>query len=143
MLFNPIKNWSSLNRLGLYTFQLHLVMSVFKLNVKLITRVKLMLSIKDVDLWWLEVGFLDAIYIMVRFPLHHYDLVSLLEPLISSKDEEENLVAGEKNPLSQLRCSRDHATFGIPFVMESCMPKTLLPIDLDKEAIACMRSYLE
>ena len=54
-------------------------------------------------------------------------------PLISSKDQEENLMAGEKNLLSQLRRLRDIAIFGIP-VMESGMPKTLLPFDHDKEA---------
>ena len=43
--------------------------------------------------------------------------------LISSKDKEENLAAGEKNLLPQLRRPRDRATFDIPFVMESSMPK--------------------
>ena len=40
----------------------------------------------------------------------------------------------EKNPLTQLRRPRDRATFDILFVMESGMPKTLLPFDHDKEA---------
>ena len=44
-------------------------------------------------------------------------------------------MAGEKNPLSQLRRPRDRATFGIPFVMVSGMPKTLLLFDQDKEAM--------
>ena len=69
--------------------------------------------------------------------------ISLLEALISSKDKKEKLVDGEKNPLSQLRSPRDRATFGIPFVMESCMPKTLIPFYLDKEGISYMRSYLD
>ena len=59
--------------------------------------------------------------------------ISLLRPLISSKDKEENLVAGKKNPLPQLWRLRDRAIFGM-LVMESGMPKTLLPFDHDKEA---------
>ena len=59
-------------------------------------------------------------------------------PLISSKNKEENLVAGEKNPLPQLRRLRDRAIFGI-LVMESGMSKTLIPFDHDKEAnIICV-----
>ena len=46
----------------------------------------------------------------------------------------------EKNPLPKFQRFRDNATFGISFVMES---DTLLPFDLDKEAIICMRSYLK
>ena len=69
--------------------------------------------------------------------------ISLLGPLISSKDKEENLVAGEKNPLPQLRRPRDRATFGILFVMESGMPKTLLLFDHDKEAYSICRSCME
>ena len=42
-------------------------------------------------------------------------------------------MVGEKNPLPQLRRPRDHAIFGILFVMESGMPKTLLLFDHDKE----------
>ena len=44
-------------------------------------------------------------------------------------------MAKEKNPLPHLRRPRDHATYGIPFVMESDMPKTLLPFDHDKETM--------
>jgi len=44
-------------------------------------------------------------------------------------------VVGEKNPLSQLLCPRDRATFDIPFVMESGMSKTLLPFNNDKEVM--------
>ena len=44
-------------------------------------------------------------------------------------------MAGEKNPRPQLRCPRDCAAFGIPFVMESAMPQALLPFDHDKEAM--------
>ena len=50
-------------------------------------------------------------------------------------------MAGEKNPLSQLRHSQDRATFGIPFVMESGVPKTLLPFEHDKEL--CMYKILD
>ena len=42
-------------------------------------------------------------------------------------------MAGEKITLPQLRRPRDRAIFGIFFVMESGMPKTLLPFDHDKE----------
>ena len=42
-------------------------------------------------------------------------------------------MAGEKNPLLQLRRLRDRAIFDI-LVMESGMPKTLIPFDHDKEA---------
>ena len=42
-------------------------------------------------------------------------------------------MAGEKNPLPQLRRPRDRATFDILFVMESGMLKTLIPFDHDKE----------
>jgi len=52
-------------------------------------------------------------------------------------------VAEEKNPLAQLRRPRDRTTFSISFVMESGMPKTLFPFDLDKEVITYMRSYLD
>ena len=72
----------------------------------------------------------------VGFPLH-------LNDLISSKDKEENMVAEEKSPLPQLWCPRDRATFGIPFVIESGIPKILLPFDLDKEAISYMRSCMK
>ena len=44
-------------------------------------------------------------------------------------------MAGEKNPLPQLRRPRDRATFSIPFVMESGMSKTLLPFDHDKKTM--------
>ena len=64
------------------------------------TRVEPVLSIKGLDLWWVELEFLDGIYIMGKVPLHHNDLISLLE------------------------AHRDRAIFGIPFVMESDMPKT-------------------
>jgi len=43
-------------------------------------------------------------------------------PLISSKDQEENLVAGEKNPFPQLRRRLDGAKFNISIIMESGMP---------------------
>jgi len=43
-------------------------------------------------------------------------------------------VAVEKNPLPQLWRPRDRATFGVPFVMELGIPKTLLLFDHDKEA---------
>ena len=43
-------------------------------------------------------------------------------PLISSKNQEENLVAEEKNALSQLQRPRDRVTFGISFMIESGMP---------------------
>jgi len=45
------------------------------------------------------------------------------------------LVVGEKNPLSQLWRPQDRTTFGISFVIQSSMPKTLLPFDHDKEAM--------
>ena len=82
------------------------------------TREKLVLSINGLDLWWVEFGFLDAMYIMGRIP-------SPLSwrPLISSKDQEENLVTREKSPLLQLWHPWDRATFSISFVMESGMPK--------------------
>ena len=70
----------------------------------------------------------------VQFPLHHNDHLSW-RPLIFSKNKEENLVTGEKNPFPQLWHPRDRATFGIPFVMEFGIPKTLLPFDHDKEAM--------
>ena len=68
------------------------------------------------------------------FPLHQQWPSLSWRPLIFSKAKEENLVAGEKNPLPQLRRPRDRAIFGILFVMESGMPKTLLLFDHDKEA---------
>ena len=71
---------------------------------------------------------------MSRVPSPTTITISLLEALISSKDKEENLVAREKNPLPQLRHHRDRATFGIFFVMESGIPKTLILFDHDKEA---------
>ena len=58
--------------------------------------------------------------------------IFLLEPLISSKDKEENLVAGEKNSLHQLWRPRDRAIFGIPFVIESSMPKPSFPLIMIK-----------
>ena len=44
-------------------------------------------------------------------------------------------MAREKNPLPQLWRPRDRATFGIPLVMESGMPKTLLHFDHNKEVM--------
>ena len=69
---------------------------------------------------------------------HHLSIMTILSwrPLISSNDQEENLMAGEKNSLSQLQRSRDRATFGIPFVMESGMHKPFFPFDLDKRAFS-------
>ena len=69
----------------------------------------------------------------VEFPLYHNWQSLSWRSLISSKDKEENLMAREKNPFSQLRRPRDRATFSISFVMESGMPKTFLPFDHDKE----------
>ena len=56
-------------------------------------------------------------------------------PLISSKDQEENLMAGEKNPLPQLWRSQDRATFGIPFMMESGMLKLSFSLILIKRLL--------
>ena len=71
----------------------------------------------------------------VGFPLYQQRQSLSWRSLISSKDKEENLVAGEKNHLPLLRCPRGRATFGILFVMETCMPKTLILFDHDKEAM--------
>jgi len=83
----------------------------------------------------------------VGFPVHNQLSIMTYAfswmPIISSKDQEANLVAGEKNPLPELRRLRDRATFGISFVMESGMTKTLIPFDFDKEAISYMKSYLD
>ena len=69
------------------------------------------------------------LYILwVGFPFHHNDLIPLLETSHLPKDQEENLMAGEKNPLLQLRRPRDRAIFSIPFVMESGMSKPSFPL---------------
>ena len=52
-------------------------------------------------------------------------------------------MAGEQNPLPQLWRPRDRATFGILFVMELGMPKTLFLFDHDKEAYSICRSCME
>ena len=44
-------------------------------------------------------------------------------------------MAGEKNPLPQLRRPRDRLTFSIPFVMESGMPKPSFPLILIKRLL--------
>ena len=63
--------------------------------------------------------------------------------LISSKDQEENLVAGEKNLFPQLLRPRDRATFGIPFVMEPGMPKPSFPLILIRKLLIMRGSYME
>ena len=51
-------------------------------------------------------------------------------------DQEENLVAGKKNPLSQLWHPRDRATYDILFfMMESGMPKLSFPLILIKRLL--------
>jgi len=50
----------------------------------------------------------------VGFPLLHNDLIFLLEALISSKDKEKNLMAGEKNHPLTLVSSRS-CNFQRPF----------------------------
>ena len=45
------------------------------------------------------------------------------------------MVAGEKNSLLQLWCPRDRATFDIPFVMESGMPKLSFSLILIKRLL--------
>ena len=56
-------------------------------------------------------------------------------PLITTKDQEGNLMAGEKNLLPQLWRPRDRATFGIPFIMKSGMPKPSFPLILIKKLL--------
>jgi len=53
-------------------------------------------------------------------------------PLISSKNQEESLLAGEKNPLPQLWYPRDRATFDIHFIMELGIHKSSFPLILIK-----------
>ena len=77
----------------------------------------------------------------VVFPLYFHDIISLLENSVYCKDQEENLLLGEESPPS-FSSVRDRATFGVAFLIELGMPKILIPVDLDKEAIACVRSCL-
>ena len=97
-----------------------------------------------IELNWIHVYIFSGLNLCVIYVYHGKGsfsttmTISLLDALISSKYKEENLVAGEKNPLPQLRGHRDRATFGILFVMESGMPKTLFPFDHDKETYSIL-----
>ena len=85
---------------------------------------KLVLSIKGLDLWWVELGFLDAIYIMGRVPsLPQWPNLSLGCLSAPLRIKERTWWLGRRI-ISQLCRLRDCATFGIHFVMESGIPKT-------------------
>ena len=113
------------NGLDLDTFQLHLDMSVFKLRCQTL---ELVLSIKGLDLWWVELEFLDAIY-------HGYDSLSttIYYDIIS--------LGGLSSPLKikkrtwQLERRISSFNSDILFMMESGTPKPSFHLILIKRLL--------